>query len=540
MRAVDVHGFGGGFTLGAVQAGFELVGRMSREAGFGLHNTLANRELLGDSWDTVLGKTPAQWPVHKADVVFGNPPCSGFSTLSSASFRGMDSPINDMMWEVIDYAARVAPPMVIFESVQQTFRQGLPLMRKLFEFLRDETGHDYRLYHVLHNNASVGGVSDRKRYFWVASRVPFGVETCGVDPAGQPYAVTNASTLGCALYDLAPLGLTMERQNYPTADHYESGRVVVRHSSAWAKREMHDGSGTVDGHDVLRSPMMLRAQDLVNEGKASWPEGANQQLVISRYYDWYGRIPPSYDYPTKIPGLDVMPRSKRLIDTGFDMGHNQLTRWYWDRPAYVITGGGGHLFMHPKSFRTFTMREVARIQGFPDSWKIWPVRNAPDLGPGWGKGVPVQAGRWIAHFARESLDGRPGTDIGVPMDVWSQSKRGKVLRALNETSGEVEVLGAYPNETVIDNTFAWRDLPLHNEFDQPVTQWPYEQASKQVEEAYWPTDPNMLSELVSRKPSADEISRRRDMYGEENFDKWMANRQVYERFNGRTQKHEKE
>ena len=50
-RAVDVHGFGGGFTLGTVQAGFQLAGKYSREAGFGVYNTLANRSLLGTGWD---------------------------------------------------------------------------------------------------------------------------------------------------------------------------------------------------------------------------------------------------------------------------------------------------------------------------------------------------------------------------------------------------------------------------------------------------------------------------------------------------------
>ena len=81
--------------------------------------------------------------------------------------------------------------------------------------------------------------------------------------------------------------------------------------------------------------------------------------------------------------------------------------------ARVITGGAVHLVVHPTLPRTLTHREAARIQGFPDAWKIWPVRNAADLGPGWGKGVPVHAGRWIAHWARESLLGRPGSSSGV-------------------------------------------------------------------------------------------------------------------------------
>mgnify|MGYP001616048395 FL=1 len=46
--------------------------------------------------------------------------------------------------------------------------------------------------------------------------------------------------------------------------------------------------------------------------------------------------------------------------------------------------------------------------GFPDDWVTYPITDLKTLGPGWGKGVSVHAGRWIAHWARESLLGNPG------------------------------------------------------------------------------------------------------------------------------------
>jgi len=75
-RAVDVLGFAGGFTLGTVQAGFELVGKRELPGGFGVDNCLANRHLLGHNWDVQVG-TPESWEVMpEAELVFGNPPCS--------------------------------------------------------------------------------------------------------------------------------------------------------------------------------------------------------------------------------------------------------------------------------------------------------------------------------------------------------------------------------------------------------------------------------------------------------------------------------
>jgi len=75
MQAVDVHGFAGGFTLGMVEAGFELVGKRENKQGFGIKNCEVNRHLLGDNWKSE-AVDPAEWTVVPAQVVFGNPPCS--------------------------------------------------------------------------------------------------------------------------------------------------------------------------------------------------------------------------------------------------------------------------------------------------------------------------------------------------------------------------------------------------------------------------------------------------------------------------------
>lgn len=74
-RAVDVMGFAGGFTLGMVQAGFQLVGKKELPGGFGVANCEANRHLLGNDWRAQVGP-PESWEVISGgcDVVFGNPP----------------------------------------------------------------------------------------------------------------------------------------------------------------------------------------------------------------------------------------------------------------------------------------------------------------------------------------------------------------------------------------------------------------------------------------------------------------------------------
>lgn len=455
MRAVDVHGFGGGFTLGTVQAGFDLIAKKSRGVGFGVLNTLANRHLLGEDWE-VQSESPEMWTKETdVDLVFGNPPCSGFSTLSPKHFRGMDSSINDCMWEVANYAGSVAPTMMIFESVQQAYSQGADLMTQLRDRLEELSGHKYDLYHVLHNNAGLGGASIRKRYFMtcIRSGLPFGVEECATrwdfeKNRLEVYEPTDVVTLSELFRDLEPLGLTMEEQSYPSAHrrnekplewkdgewHGErDGWIEVMNASEWVRQHMHSGTGTVDGHHISWSPTFQRIKDVaLNDAGVKWRGGDRISDVLVRIYEKTGSLPKSFDYMSRKPMLDnhgrkmvddngktiMEPVNKidRLVETDFAMGHNQPVRWRGDRMARVITGGAVHLVVHPNLDRTLTQREAARIQGFPDAWKIWPVRFAPDLGPGWGKGVPVHAGRWVAYWAKESMEGRPGSITGTPVE----------------------------------------------------------------------------------------------------------------------------
>src|SRR3954468_14092101 len=130
MQAIDVEGFAGGLTLGVVQAGFELAGKRELPGGFGVHSCEANRHLLGYKWNSQVA-ADYEWTPKQVPLVFGNPPCSGFSLMSASAFRGVNSKINSCMWALVGYAARCSPEIVIMESVQQAFTQGRPLMQQL-------------------------------------------------------------------------------------------------------------------------------------------------------------------------------------------------------------------------------------------------------------------------------------------------------------------------------------------------------------------------------------------------------------------------
>lgn len=380
-RAVDCMGFAGGFTLGVVQAGLELVGKRELPGGFGVANCEANRHLLGGGWQSEVGD-PAGWsvPPGGAHVVFGNPPCSGFSVMSSKKFRGADSKINHCMWSFADYVSRARPLVAVFESVQQAFTKddGHDLMRRLRTHVEEKTGDRWDLYHVRHNAFSVGGCAQRRRYFWLISRVPFGVEV--PRPRSLP-------VLDQVIGDLEPLARTWQPQPY---------RCPPLHP--WTE-QLRSPSGAVDGHVHLRNPLADRIGDLLRG--VGWLPGESIGQVCRRHYEVHGRLPESFQH-----------QEQKILAQDFSMGFTTPTRWRGDAAARVITGGSLQMVIHPHIDRLITHREAARVLGFPDDWRILPIRGVGGLNLTWGKGISVHCGRWIARWVRSALDGCPGSYTG--------------------------------------------------------------------------------------------------------------------------------
>jgi len=416
IRFTEVVGFGSGFALGAVQAGLEMVGKCERPDAFGASNAWANRHLLGDKWEMQVDREGdgSGWDTIDCEVVLGNPPCSGFSTLTQVqSFKGVDSPINKYMRALVGFAARANPQIVIFESVQGAYRQGLELMNQLHASLEAGTGKKFSVTHVLHNNLSLGGCAMRRRYFLVMSQVPFGVE---------PVELRYVPTADDALHDLEANAVTWSPQPYRLPP------------TRWS-RALRSPDGVVDGHQIQRTPQWGRAKWVADNLAAAgfdvesdgWPEGDALEDLCKRHYAHFGNLPGDASYPKGDPRLGWqypvdspfeksgrITREEHLKRREFSMGPTQLGRWRSQRHAYVITGGALTEYVHPHVLRTFTHREAARIMGFPDAWKISPQRWDANLGAVWGKGVPVHSGQWIADWARRSLEGQPGSVIGDP------------------------------------------------------------------------------------------------------------------------------
>lgn len=428
-RYVSCQCFAGGFDVGMVQSGFELTHKVEMTGGFGMANCLANRHILGSDW-TYQSTDPAAWADVRADVLVGNPPCSGWSVMSSAKFRGANSPALSCTWSFADYVERVQPQIAVFESVQQAFTMdaGLDTMRALRARVESRTSKSWTLYHILHNAYSVGGASQRKRYFWLISQVPFGVE--------RPIVEIHP-TLNDVIQDLTTLDNTWSAQPYRSPAH------------RWAEHLLSP-SGTVDGHQWnSQTPLTRRILDLIHG--TQWHPGDDIATVTRRYYYQHGKLP-----------LSFANTEQKLIKSNFKMGYTTPTRWNGERHARVITGGALQLVIHPTLDRLITHREAARIMGFPDNWLIEPLQRQSNLAMTWGKGITTHCGRWIGDWMGRALDGSPGSHVGTEIgdreyaiDVthdWTAKKSQKT------TSLITKILRT---SSTISNTAVMRDTRRH-------------------------------------------------------------------------------
>lgn len=379
----DCIGFGGAFALGMTQAGFQL--KAKREImNFGVQACEGNRDILGWDWDAEVQKLTRRpaWDIEHTDVVTGNPPCSGFSTMTSKHLRGEDASINDCMWAFASYVARANPTIAAFESVQQAHKMGRGLMLRLRDMVEAETGAKYSLTHLYHNALDAGGPANRPRYFWVISKVPFGVELPEPD---------KVPTLRDVIGDLENLHDTWEAQPYRTPE-------------SWWSHRRRNPEGVVDAFATRRMHPWQRVQDMLEVTGGWWPEGMKQEDVMRMIWE----------RDKKLPGI-WEPAAERLVASNFWMGVNQVQRWHYDKPPRVITGAALEVVLHPTQPRFITHREAARIQGFPDYWKLYHVRNVANVHRTYGKGIPVDAGRWLGYWIKRALDGEPGTMIGQPV-----------------------------------------------------------------------------------------------------------------------------
>jgi DNA (cytosine-5)-methyltransferase 1 len=338
LSAIDLFAGAGGLSVGLAGAGFEMVAAVESDAwaaGTYAMNHPVTRVIQSD----IRTMSDSELREYRGvDAVVGGPPCQGFS-IAASNRRKPQDPRNFLYREFVRAVAAINPRVVCIENVKEILRakadESKPLLRDLTERLE---ALGYRVTHALLDAARFGVPQHRVRFFLIASRgaaiTLHDINTHGVE--GDlliPYL--PLITLGDAISDLPWVepGTLAEDAVLP----YDQEPVNEYQS------ELRRGSTHVTHHIPMRhTRRMIERFRLTGLGN-----GGDQVPAEHRAR--------SRSNPATLSGIV------------YDQNHRRLDA---NAPCRTITASFYSSFIHPSQHRNLTVREAARIQSFPDSYKF--------------------------------------------------------------------------------------------------------------------------------------------------------------------------
>lgn len=357
FTVVDLFCGAGGLSLGCQRAGFSLVQAFDNwkpavetyRANFGHHV-----EQVDVTEDVKL---------QRADLVIGGPPCQGFSSAGMRRPRDERNTLAKVFGRLI---ARFKPPSFIFENVEG-FLTGVA-GQFVFDLLDPLIEAGYRIHLRKINAANYGVPQHRKRVIAIGG--------LGWDP---PFPSPTHSAYG------AP-GAHLAGRNLPATPSVDSALHGLPPATPV------DQSSSDNDH--VYTP--LRGQDM-ERATALRPGQTMRDLPEELWHCSYRRR-------ANRRVMDGTPTERR---GGAPAG---LRRLCADAPSKAITGGALNEFVHPDEHRPLTVRECARLQTFPDSFRF--VASRRDAIQLIGNAVPPLLAEQIAKSLIEILGHARPTDAG--------------------------------------------------------------------------------------------------------------------------------
>ena len=305
-------------TLGAKMAGVRVI--FAVEADPHAVKTYSANHPEVNVYGKDIRKLP-EIPFHphgQKTILFGGPPCQGFSTSNRRTRTGANR-ANWMFREFIRLTASWRPDWIVFENVKGIVETEKGAIFELILKSFRELG--YTLSEGILNAAHFGVPQRRERLFVIGSR--HGIET----PMPTP-TIAKPIPVKYALADLPdlPNGASVERLPYKCAT--KSSYV----------RQMRNGDKMVCGNLVTR----------------------NADFVIKRYK----HVKQGGNWEDIPIGLMKNYRDDYECHTGI---YHRLDP---DKPSVVIGNYRKNMLIHPIQHRGLSVREAARIQSFPDYYQF--------------------------------------------------------------------------------------------------------------------------------------------------------------------------
>ena len=320
MRLVDLFCGCGGFSLGAHAAGFDVVSAYDIDPNltYSFNHNFPNTKLHLEDVANLSGERVLASANGHVDGIFGGPPCQGFSDIGR---RVADDPRRQLLGHFFRLVAEVEPTFFIMENVRGlAYSDARHVLDAALALVSDR----YALLgpHIW-DASQFGAATNRRRLFVIGIHKDRGEALTLEDVAMRKSA---PATVKAAISDLQH-AIRLEDQ-----DGYDRWRFArLGRPSTYATRK-RDGSGVFTGHSKTMHTAGVVGRFAALDPGTIDPIGRHPKLA------WEGQC------PTLRAG------------TGADKGSFQSVR-----P------------IHPCEPRVITVREGARLQGFPDAHRFHPT-----------------------------------------------------------------------------------------------------------------------------------------------------------------------
>lgn len=350
--AIDLFAGAGGFTLGAQRAGFLI--RSAVESNVDAFNTYAgNADIHGSAVRRDIRTINPKHASEQVTAVFGGPPCQPYSTAKGGEqFKGEYE--DTLLAVTADWIEELSPTVFAIENVDGLIDNHSSVKRAFLQSLR-ESG--YHVSPVKVNAANYGVPQYRNRVFilgvddsipkpddWVPY-APFSPSSGQTTFSNLSAPVNQHRTCRDALGDLPeplPSSTPFEDPVHHTA--VDNDNYVLPFSEAMSVKVTDDGrvvstqTRGVTGETVEMPPNHVSKAHTrdTREKYAQWPHGYCGGRTTDR------RLHPDEPSPTI------------TVSEGTPPVHYQGKTPNDEEPVSQV--------------RRLTVREVARLQSFPDDW----------------------------------------------------------------------------------------------------------------------------------------------------------------------------
>lgn len=379
----------GGFDLGFSQLGFECAGAIDiNKAALAVHAD----NIVGETYhfDLSSGHLPDGLP-SQVDVVIAGSPCQGFSTLGK---RKIDDPRNHLLIEGGKAALILKPKVFLAENVLAVKSGAHRQYWDSLEGLLKNAG--YKTTEIIIDSRDLGLAQSRRRIFLIA----WNTNTVELPSLTK----TTPKTLGDVLQNVKglpnhnPVILEYNSPEYLIAKQIPPGHKLSnvrngpRSIHTW---EIPEVFGIVLEQDKLILTEIIKMRRRIRIRK----HGDADPLPLTLANQTFGNS--AINRLIKAGYLRYIDGNEPCIDLCYAF-NGKYRRLSWNSCATTVDTRfcNPKYHLHPDEHRGLSIREAARLQGFPDDFIFTDTKHDQVLV---GNAVPPPVANFLANYVYRVL-----------------------------------------------------------------------------------------------------------------------------------------